>query len=117
MQEELLTDDESDNIVLQQQPAHQQQQQQLVPIPTRRKKNSIRPERLRYFFWDSECGMREEAGHPAPDIAGDAVDDGPNPQQTGDRLYHDPLLVMGELLCVPCMTAGYGMNYNKNTIR
>jgi hypothetical protein len=108
MQEELLTDDEADNIVLQQQLAHQQQ---LVPIPTRRKKNSIRPERLRYFFWDSECGMREDAGHPPPDINGD--DDGPNPQQAGDRLYHDPLLVMGELLCVPCMTAGYGMNYNK----
>jgi hypothetical protein len=26
----------------------------------------------------------------------------------GGRLYHDPLLVMAELLCVPCMDAGYG---------
>jgi hypothetical protein len=106
MQEELLTDDEADNIVLQQQPAHQQQQ--MTPI-SRKKQNAIRPERLRYFFWDSECGMREEAGHPAPDIAGDADEEGPIPQQAGDRLYHDPLLVIGELLCVPCMTAGYGI--------
>jgi hypothetical protein len=81
-----------------------------------RNDDGIRPERLRYMFWDSECCMREEAGHPAHHPEPPAVDDDDeataqqplNPNRPSQRLYHDPLLVIAEVLCVPCMDVGNG---------
>jgi hypothetical protein len=95
-----------------------------------RNDDKIKPARLRYLFWDSECAMREDAAIPPPanpqhddDIAAEEANDFGQDEAAeiggvginhaaaaaaGARLYHEPLLVMAELLCVPCMDAGYG---------
>lgn len=89
--------------------------------------DNIDPDRLRYLFWDSECAMREDGGAlamtvgedgeavPQPAEAAAAMDqhqpanEEGREQQQPRRQFHDPLLVIGELLCVPCMRVGYGI--------
>jgi hypothetical protein len=79
----------------------------MIPVVPKRRSDKISPDRLRYFFWDSECSMREDAG--IPPVAAAALDAQEPPQTVdGQRLYHDPLLVMAEIACVPCIDARYG---------
>jgi hypothetical protein len=75
-----------------------------------REAGKIDPAHLRYFFWDSECSMREDGG-AAVGLDGQPLADQPVAEEGvggAQRQFHDPLLVIGELLCVPCMRAGFG---------
>jgi hypothetical protein len=100
MQEEVLQSDNDDDA------ASSHHGAPMVPVVPKRRSDKIRPDRLRYFFWDSECSMREDAGIPPVPAALDAQE--PPQKVDGQRLYHDPLLVMAEIACVPCIDAGYG---------
>jgi hypothetical protein len=53
--------------------------------------------------------MREEENGVAGAALGVDEDGVPLPNEHGHRQFHDPLLVIGELLCVPCMETGFGL--------
>jgi hypothetical protein len=102
MQEEVLQSDNDDDA------ASSHHGDPMVPVVPKRRSDKIRPDRLRYFFWDSECSMREDTGIPPVAAAADLDAQGPPQTVDGQRLYHDPLLVMAEIACVPCIDARYG---------